>query len=132
MPALLPGLSIVLGITSSSFLLCDRQLLTWPPGIPASWYSHSCIISSCQVWAGPSDLLPKNRVQQKLWHHFTLMNRLGKTVASILLTYSYCLHCLYTWIKQGAFLERATWQGTQAISQWETEAHNNLWRAETH
>lgn len=55
------------------------------------------------------------------------MIRLEKAVAPILPTQSYCLHRLYTWMKQAAILGRAMRQGTQAISQFLTEAHNILW-----
>lgn len=99
-PAILTSPSTVPVITVSSFLLCDGQLLTRPPVIPASRYSHPCILSFPHVWAGPPNLLRMNRAQQKWWHHFTFMNRLERIVAPILSTYSYCLRCTLGWSKQ--------------------------------
>lgn len=38
-----------------------RQLQKWLPIIPVSWYySWPCGMSSCRVWAGPSDSPVRN------------------------------------------------------------------------
>lgn len=58
---------------------CGRQFLTWFPIIPISQYLCPCVLPSLQLWAGPRDLLPKNKIYQMSWDVISLI-RLQKTI----------------------------------------------------
>ena len=92
---------------------CGRQLLKWLPVILAS--SDSREISFPSIWAGPSDSLVTNRIEQKWWHVISkiwlpddLLSML-LNLSSLLSSHSAEANCHV----MSCCMERPRWQGTK-------------------
>lgn len=75
---------------------CVRQLLTWLPGTPTSWYSHPHERPSPWVCVEPTDLFLMNRICQKWWD-VTFEIRLQNDSDFYFVIHSFPLACLLSW-----------------------------------
>lgn len=105
--------------------------LRWSPPSGPTALCFSLPLSKAE----PSDLLSTNRLWKR-WADATSMNRLQRTVTSMLLSRLYCLLSLNKLVKQAAMMERPTWQGAEGglqpavVRNWDPR-FNCLWGTES-
>lgn len=94
--------------------LCGNQLLRWPPMVPASWYSHSCIVlpilyQSWSVWPrqyGKNNEVWVSMLHQKSHYCFSLLSSITHSGEA--------RPCAVRAFEQP--YGKAMWQGTESVN----------------